>query len=147
MKTIMVAFYKKTAPNADWTDKIIAWWTKGLYSHTELIIQDEMYSTSPRDKKVRKKKHIHDTKTWDYLSIEVTEEGYKNFLNFYEQTKDLKYDWSGIFGFISPFSDREDKYFCSEWVSKALIIMGVSKLFSIEPSKTSPNRLYRLLNK
>jgi len=147
MKTIKIAFYKKTAPKANWIDKIIAWWTKGLYSHVELIVENEMYSTSPRDGHVRKKKHIYDKNTWDYLTLKITEKDYKKFLNFFEQTQGLKYDWFGIFGFISPISDREDKYFCSEWVTKALIIVGINKLFPIEPSKTSPNRLYKLLNK
>jgi hypothetical protein len=145
MRKIYVAFYKKDAPHADWTDKLIAWWTKGEFSHVELVIDNYMYSTSPRDGKVRCKFHKFDEKTWYYKDLEITEDAYKRFIEFFNLTEGLKYDWWGIFGFILPFADREDRYFCSEWVTKALIILGITKVFLLEPSKTSPNKLERTL--
>jgi len=146
MKEIQIAFYKGlSSPTADWQDKIICWWTKGPYSHVELIIDGYMYSTSPRDKKVRVKPHKFDENKWEYVILNINDDKIDEFKAFFEQTKGLPYDWAGILGFVIPLADKEKKYFCSEWVTKALIIMNMRKLYKIEPSKTSPNRLYKLL--
>jgi len=140
---VKVAFYKSNQPKADYQDKLIAWWTGGIYSHTELIIDGYMYSTSPRDKTVRKKEHIYNEDIWDY--VEVGNVDVDKILTFFEMTKNQKYDWLGILGFIIPFKDRTDKWFCSEWVSNALKIAGCKKLWLQEPSKISPNKLYDIL--
>ena len=140
---VKVAFYKGlSAPRRDWTDWLICKWTKGQYSHTELIINGFMYSSSPRDGRVRAKPHKIDNKTWDYIEVEASKE---NILTFFKMTKDDKYDWFGILGFIIPIKDRTHNWFCSEWVSNALKISGCKKLWTKESSKISPNKLYSLL--
>ena len=142
---VLVAFYKANQSNATTIDKVIAWWTKGKYSHVELIIDNHMYSTSPRDGEVRVKRHVYDKDVWDYVTVSVG--SIKNISEFYRQTKGLKYDWFGIFGFIIPTKDRTNRWFCSEWVSNALKISGCKKLFTKNPSKLSPNDLYKILTK
>jgi len=142
---IQVAFYKANQPYADWTDRLIAFYTKGKYSHTELIIDDFMYSTSPRDGKVRKKKHIYCENIWDYVEVKNIEK--EKILEFFELTKGQKYDYIGILGFVIPFKDRSNEWFCSEWVSNALKIAGYKNLWTKEPSKISPNHLYKLLRR
>ena len=102
-----------------------------------------MYSTSPRDGEVRKKEYIYNENVWDYL--EVKDVNVDKILTFYKMTKGLKYDWLGILGFILPFQDRTNRWFCSEWVSNALKISGYKKLWVKEPSKISPNKLYKIL--
>jgi len=140
---IQVAFYKANQFHADWSDKLIAWWTNGIYSHTELIIDGFMYSTSPRDGKVRKKEHIYDENIWSY--VEINNVDVNKILEFFQMTDGHKYDWLGIFGFIIPFKDRTNEWFCSEWVSNALKIAGYKKLWTKEPNKISPNKLYEIL--
>ena len=140
-----VAFYKSNQPKADWLDKLIAWWTKGKYSHVEIVINEYMYSTSPRDKEVRKKEHIVDNVSWDYVEIDLPE--IKNGFEFFRQVEGEPYDWFGILGFVLPFQDRTDRWFCSEFVSNFLKVSGCKKLFKYEPSKISPNKLYKLLIK
>lgn len=142
---ITIAFYKKNAPRATFYDKLVAWWTNSDVCHTEIVIDDYQYSSSPRDGGVRKVPHRIDHHTWEYLDLEITEKDLLKGLIFFEKTKNCKYDWMGIFGFISPFKDREDRYFCSEWSSKFLIIVGVSKLFDKEPYRISPARLKCIL--
>jgi len=51
----------------------------------------------------------------------------------------------GMVGFILPLKDREKEWFCSEWVSNALKISGCKKLWTKEPNKISPNKLYKIL--
>ena len=139
-----VAFYKGlSAPGRDWTDWLICKWTHGPYSHVELVIDGDGYSSSPEDGKVRKTKHTIDEETWDYIDIEYLNES--DILKFFMMTKGSKYDWLGILGFIIPFKDRTNKWFCSEWVSNAMKISGCVRLWKLEPSKISPNKLYRIL--
>ena len=140
-----VAFYKGlSAPHRDFFDWVICKWTRGKYSHVELIIDGFMYSSSPRDGRVRKTQHTTDNKSWDYVEVEIKE---ANVIDFFNMTQGNKYDWLGILGFIIPIKDRTNEWFCSEWVSNALKISGCKKLWKLEPSKISPNRLYKILTK
>ena len=143
MDNIIIAFYKANQSKADWQDKLIAKYTKGKYSHVEIVIDSYMYSSSPRDGGVRRKKHIVNNEIWDYISLPIKA---NNILEFYNQTKNNKYDWLGILGFILPFKDRTNEWFCSEWCSNALKIGEYKDLFIHEPSKISPNKLYDILS-
>ena len=138
---VKFAFYKKTAPGADWTDKVISWWTKGPYSHVELIIDGIMYSSSPRDGRVRCEPHKYDTATWDYIEVLVSTQDKNRIKKFFLKTEGRTYDWLGIAGFVVPVHDSEKKYFCSEWCTKAGIIGGIECLFDKNPARMSPNRL------
>jgi hypothetical protein len=143
---IEFAFYKKSAPRANWADEIISWWTNGPYSHVELIIDGVMYSSSPRDGYVRCKPHIYDPLSWDYIDVSVSDRDIDRIKKFFTKTENRKYDWLGILGFIIPVHDSEQKYFCSEWCTKAGIIGGIECLYDKNPSRMSPNRLaYTLL--
>ena len=146
---VKYAFYKafeaKGAKKDDW---IIAKWTRGPYSHVELIAPDGvMCSSSPRDRGVRCKKHVYDKTTWDYITIDVETQDITRYTTFYEKTKGLEYDWLGVIGFVLPVHDEQEKYFCSEWTSKAGIIMGIKCLYTKEPSRLSPNKLATTLLK
>lgn len=137
---IQLAFYKA---KGDWQDKVIRIWTKGPYSHVELIMDGYMYSSSPADGKVRKKPHVVDDSMWEYVNIPNLE--VKHILEFFDLTKNEKYDYMGILGFIIPLKDRTNDWFCSEWCSNALKISGYEKMYKLEPSKLSPNGLYNLI--
>jgi len=139
---VTVAFYKANQPKANWKDKLIAKYTKGPYSHCEIIIDGYMYSSSPRDGGVRKKKHIVDTNVWEYVFVDIES---KNTLQFFGLTKGCKYDWLGILGFVIPLKDRTNEWFCSEWCSTTLRISDYKKLWKLEPSKISPNKLYDII--
>ena len=135
-----LAFYKA---KGDWKDKLIRLWTKGPYSHVEIIDEDGyMYSSSPRDKGVRKKAHEFNPDKWDYVEVEINPGLLKNF---FEETKGEHYDLAGILGFVIPVKDRTNRWFCSEWCSNVLKISGHKAMWKQEPSKISPNRLYKLL--
>lgn len=136
-----LAFYKY---NGDLSDKLIRWWTKGSYSHTELVTDDfkYMYSSSGLDNGVRKKEHYYDTKKWDYIKVDVSLD---LVIKVFNLTKDSKYDWLGILGFVLPFQDRANKWFCSEWCANILKCSGNKKFYLVEPSKTSPNDLYKIV--
>ena len=136
-----VAFYKAfEASGSIMSDKAIALWTRGKYSHCELVVDGYMYSSSPRDGGVRRKVHAYNLNTWEYIEVDID---VKELYGFYGHTKDCKYDWLGILGFIFNNRDDPDKYFCSEWVAT---VLSFSKYrLSKIPSKLSPNGLFKEL--
>jgi len=154
---MLFAFYKANGPHAALDDKAIAWWTKGPYSHVEIWIPKtkKRYTSSGRAKGVVKRninsiiKIVNRTdETWDYIEFNVDNE--TQFLNqleeFYNMTKDDKYDWAAIYGFVIPFKDRTNKWICSEWCTNFGKISNISKtLWKVDPAEVSPNKLFNLL--
>ena len=49
-------------------NRLVSWWTRGPYSHTELVIDGVCYSSSFLDKGVRKKAIELDPENTDYYS-------------------------------------------------------------------------------
>jgi hypothetical protein len=137
---IKLAFYKAHQGGLD--DKLISWWTKGKFSHTEIVSNGYMYSSSGMDGGVRKKPHKYDTKKWEYVDIELD----LGILNeIFEKTENQKYDFKGILGFIIPLQDRSNKWFCSEWCSNVIKCNGDKRFYTLEPSRISPNKLYKII--
>ncbi len=150
MKKIKIAFYKANNPNANWKDKLIAWWTNGPYSHVEYVYEENneliQCSASPRDGIVRCKTHKYDPNKWDYIDIYVSDKNYKVAKQFFKSIEGMKYDWLGILGFVVPiFRDRDSMWFCSETITNLMKIFGYRTFWTIDPSETDPNKLYRLL--
>ena len=112
-----LAFY--IASNGNLIDKAIAWYTKSKYSHVELVVGRDWYSTSPRDLEVRKKE-IHPTQgRWDYLDVEIDED---RLNTIFANTKGAGYGWLGIVfsQFIRANRHSEQRWFCSEWCAEVL---------------------------
>ena len=143
-----LAFYKSKNPNAEWDDKLIDWYTGSIgFSHVEIVVvyktgKKEMYTSSPRDGGVRAKEHIWDENVWEYERINIT---FSHLTDIFTLTNGCKYDWNGILGFILPFQDRTNKWFCSEWCSNVLKTAGDKRFLILEPSKLSPNKLYKII--
>ncbi len=116
------------------TDKAICLWTLGKYSHLEIVGDDGYcYSSSSRDKGVRKKLINYNNSKWDIFDIDIDEEYLKKF---FEETKNCKYDWIGIFFYhFFPFRIEDNKkYYCSEWVSEVLQHSGHPMKTNLTPS-------------
>jgi len=148
---ITIAFFKAFDDNnkeATLLSKCIAWYTKGVFSHTAVLFTNdigivEQWEASPSKHKVIVTEHIPDNDKWVYTTIEVNDlERIKKFL---ESIKGLKYDFAGILGFLLPTKDRSDSWFCSEVAANCLKIDGNEVFWRIEPSSISPNKLARML--
>lgn len=136
-----VAFYKGRKKVFN---RLVAWWTKGKYSHCEFIegYREDgsaiCWSSSFSDGGVRKKYITLDDSLWDVVDITLTEEEYKYALAWFHQNNNKSYDILGLFGFVFDASeDSPDKWFCSEAVASALQMK--------ESWRFSPNDLYALL--
>jgi len=150
---VLIAFYKANGPHAKWDDKLIAWWTKGPYSHVEIFIPETMerYTSSGRYGGVVKRPikslkgyENNDDPVWDYIEVDLPDDAIDRIEEFYQLTKNCKYDWFTIFGFVLPFRDKSNQYVCSEWCSNYLKIMGSKEMWTKNPAKLSPNGLYEL---
>ena len=149
-----IVFFK--AKNGTWIDKFIAIWTGfGPYSHCFILDEDIEYSASGFEKGVYRKKFINPIEFCDFIDLEeinqklttTTNPNYDFLYKFYNLTKDIKYDWVGIFlKFFFNKHNFNDKYYCSEWCGNVLqgIFNNQLKFLYIHGS---PNRLYKQLSK
>lgn len=91
-------------------------WSK--YSHVELVIDGQCYSSSARDGGVRSKTIDLNSGKWDVVEVE----GDEQFAMKYVVSRlGNPYDWWGIVRFVIPFVPQKDgQEFCSEIVAGAL---------------------------
>ena len=137
MDKIKLAFYKGKGTIVD---KLIRFRTTSAYSHCELIIDDFMYSSSPRDGGVRKRDlpaSLNDGVTWDIVEYACADK--ESILKFFDSTNGKKYDWLGVLLGQVLYLDiqNKDAWFCSEWCATAL---GFDRAWSL-----SPEGLYYLI--
>ena len=149
---IKVAFYKG---GEGWQHKIIRWWTKSIYSHAELVMPDNFtwISISPfLESKVSKRlKTDFDLEKWDFVTIDITEEQHTSLMEFYENTKDNVYDWWGmLLSQFTPFKVKsKNKWYCSEWITNALVLCGVLNWNSVniyDKIDMRPSDLYEIVS-
>lgn len=144
---MMLALYKgrrSENPRAKLFDRAVAWWTDGLYSHCELVFEDEpsqfslCYSSSNRDGGVRFKVIDITTGHWDVVDLAAYDESFawQWFISHHGQ----RYDFAGLFGFVLPWRTHDPRrWFCSEACAAAL---GLP-----EPHRLSPNGLANLIRR
>jgi len=125
---IKIAFFKG---NGTWQNKIIRWWTKSPYSHAELVLPDgkTWIGISPflTSRVASRDNSCYNKENWDFIDFTITNEQYKIILDFYEETKDCKYDWFGmLLSQFLPFHIKQrERWYCSEWIAYALRIANV----------------------
>lgn len=155
---IYLAFYKHKRswhkePWKAFADAVTRCFTKGGYSHCELVIERreftsgghyehdvvyDCYSSSVQDGGVRCKQiNVRDGK-WDLVLLpNVAESQIKAYFN---QTKGQAYDWWGALGVVLGIKEKRSKYFCSEWCFNAL-------MNSEDGWRFSPNQLAAIFKK
>jgi len=125
---IQVAFYRG---EGDMVNKLVRWWTKSPYSHSELIMPDGLtwigISPFKNSKLCARINRHHNEKEWDFVELSVDKEQIQMIQEFYNSTKNCEYDWVGmIFSQFLPFHiKRKGKWYCSEWIAYALRISCV----------------------
>jgi len=139
---VKVAFYKA---KGDWTDWLIRKWTKGPYSHCELVFDSLWLSASLWEGMVRYKDIKPGYKEWDFISLDLTVTQAKKIQDWSALELGSGYDWLGILLTQTVNMNRQDphRWFCSELVVAAL--QQASMLQRVVPHQTDPNELYRLL--
>ncbi len=115
--SVRAAFY---VADGNIGDKLIRFRTNSDTSHVELIVNNRMYSSSPRDGGVRSTNVPLNKDNWRF--IDLPHVNGDNVLEFFGDTRGMGYDWVGVtVGQFLYFNiDEKKKWFCSEWCSAAL---------------------------
>lgn len=140
-----VAFRKRAK---SWYSYLIRFYTRGPYSHSELVFSDGLCFSSQEGEGSRFKAISLTADEWDLLPVPVSEADQLRIRAFCEREKGCEYDWRGIsFSFLPvPIGwQSAEKWFCSEICAAGLQIAGYLSGFT--PASLSPNQLYRELAK
>lgn len=133
---MQLIFYK--AVNGTIYDKSIAFYTRGKYSHCEILFSDGVcFSASPRDGGTRFKV-IEVESHWDRIAVGTSHED--EVWQWCARQVGKPYDWLGILGLSLNYRNSDKKkWYCSEVCVTALRRVG---LLDVRPN-LSPNALYR----
>lgn len=129
---MLVAFYKGTRPGlAGIYNRLVRWWTKGPYSHCELVFTDGLSaSASFMDGGVRFKYIEFDSERWDFVPVPASLE--PDARRWFREHQGNAYDLRGNFHFlVSAVGDDSGKWFCNEAVGAAL---GISDAWRFDPN-------------
>ena len=123
---------------ARFTDGLTRILTRGRYSHCELAVrlpetageqEYECYSASLRDGGVRMKTMPLPADKWDLIPLS---DGVGERLHgLWEETQGQGYDLPGAFGVVFGLRENRKRWFCSEWVGKAL---GLAESWRFSPN-------------
>lgn len=141
-----VAFYKR---GKSFFGKLIRFYTRGPYSHSELVFSTgACFSSHEADGGTRFKAIDLNPDEWDILDVPMTA-ALENMVRTFCAAEDgCGYDWRGIsFSFLPiPVGwQHPDKWFCSEICTAGLQLAGY--LSGYTPASLSPNGLYKALKK
>ena len=125
-----LAFYKG---KGNWVDLLIRVFTSSKYSHVEIVINKDWYSSSPRDGGVRIKQIVDDGNSWDFIEVDIDKE---RLYQKYREYRGRGYDFKGILlSNILPIGwHSKNKVICSEFVAD---VLGYEN-----PSKFSPQDVF-----
>jgi hypothetical protein len=134
--------------------KLIKFWTRGDYSHTAYVVDDNSSFFNSIIEPVNNKywdfsniynDHFPNT-VIHYYSKSVTIDQKQIVDQFFVKlaTNRAKYDWKGILGFVFKNPDNKSKFFCSEAATMSLIEAGIWPS-SLRPYRVSPSYFVDLL--
>ncbi len=128
---VRVAFYKG---RKRFFNRAVAWWTRGPYSHCELIVDGKSYSSSFLDGGVRVKEIDYDPEHWDIIDLPWADS--EKAVKWFEAHMGLGYDVLGLVGFVARrVEDDRNRYFCSESIAAAL---GFEESWRFDPNTLYP---------
>ena len=107
-------------------DNIIRFFTRGTYSHCEIVkvnpkelekpvFKAQAWTASPRDKGVRTAVLKFDQSKWDFIPLPTDNSFEPRLQQYFHDTKGLPYDMIGAIGVVLGTPQSPSKFFCSEW--------------------------------
>ena len=144
-RPIYLALYKGRRDGSGWrvwcaraTDWLTRVLTRGQYSHCEIAMrlpetadgqEYECYSASIRDGGVRLKTMSLPADKWDLIPL--PDSVGERLHGLWEETQGQGYDLPGAFGVVFGLPENRRRWFCSEWVGKAL---GLAESWRFSPN-------------
>ena len=92
---VQVAFYKS---KTRLFNRLIAWWTRGPYSHCELVVGGRAFSSSIMDGGIRAKRIDFNPAHWDIVDVPWADADAA--VAWFEANISKDYDVLGLLGFI-----------------------------------------------
>lgn len=124
---VKIAFYKD---KRHLFNRAVAWWTRGPYSHCELIIDGISYSSSIGDGGVRSKVIDYREDRWDIYDLPWVNSA--DAKAWFEQHIGQSYDILGLVGFIiRRINGRRTRFFCSEACAESI---GLTEGWRFDPN-------------
>lgn len=147
MAKLYLALYlgrKKENPKSELFDNLICFIDKSRYSHCELVINFDpnskrgvCWSSSPREKAVRKQVITLDHNRWEVYEID-DEYVLDKVEEFFKKEEGKKYDWLGAVSTQLRFiPESVSKWFCSE------ILAAFFRMY--KPNRQTPKDIYEYL--
>lgn len=152
-RLIRVAFFKGS-PKV-WFHRFIRWWTGSIYSHVELLLDEETWvSISPALLSTVTTRIVtsYDSDDWDFLDFGVSEVQHHAMKEFVSETTGDGYDWLGMLlsQILPVIIKSRNRWYCSSWLAHGLFhssIVRWRKLGIYEIPDLSPGKLYNILHK
>lgn len=151
-RQIKIAFFKGS-PKV-WFHRFIRWWTKSIYSHVELLLDEETWvSISPALLSTVTTRIVtsYEPDDWDFLEFGVSDVQHHAMKEFIAEITGDGYDWLGmLLSQVLPFIIKSrNKWYCSSFIAHCLVSSGLIKprrlgIYGI--SDLSPGRLYNILH-
>ena len=138
-RDLYILFYKG---DYAFYSRLIKWWTRSQYSHTEFYLTGKKTKEDPEGLNVKgtfigisgeqnvriikydSEKPLKTNPKWDYVKIpdDKKEVFMRALEKVYNRTKGYKYDWKGIITshIFGRKVDDSDKYTCSEWMTEVV---------------------------
>jgi len=133
---VTLAFYRG---KGNWVNALIRLWTRGPYSHTEVITKSEgpnlhyCHSADRPDKGVRSKWRLLDVDEWDFVEVDADPVAVEQW---YAERLHCGYDFLGLLGFVfRPETGDKNKYFCSEANAASI---GINEAWRLDPNTLKP---------
>lgn len=99
---------------------LVRWWKNSPYSHCELVIAGQCFSSSIMDGGVRQKEIDLAPDKWDVFPVRWADAA--RVLAYFNATDGQRYSWVGLL-WSQVFARERDELgaaFCSEWCAAAL---------------------------
>lgn len=110
------------------TARFIQWWTGSIYSHCELVVDGQCYSSSAMDGGVRCKAIDLDSVKWDVLELRWADAA--QVVAYFHETDHHRYGWLGLIfsQLLNLNRDTAGAQFCSQWCGAALCLPAPASL-------------------
>ena len=152
MKTVQILLlHNKLSKDTSFVGKVIAFWTRSKYYHTEIMINGYRVISVPGNGLVIDKSLPHDIDNWDIVKVpkfSVTTSEYEEIFTWLSEQVGKDYDIKGIlFSQIFKWNTHNpDKWFCSEIATTILQLFNIPRSEGLIPNNVSPAILGNIFN-
>ena len=148
-KTVHLCFYEPRGENEPWINQLVAYFGKHYVSHVEIQFEDEMAASIYADGEVFFRKRNFSNPSYRIKAFTVSAQSYDLMYKFCESAASRHVGFSNIKMFCGPligYRGSSDLTFCSEFVTQALQVGGISFAMKIDAHRSTPSALLQRIS-